>query len=82
MHAMIPPTTIRVRLPFSFIASGWITSGFTGHERESNHFTPARMSAPRATLCYPAFRDQMLGEQPVVRAFYHAEFTHAAQPSW
>ena len=34
--------------------SGWITSGFTGHELKSNHFTPARMSAPRATLCYPA----------------------------
>ena len=31
-----------------------ITSGFTGHEQTSNHFTLARMSAPRATLCYPA----------------------------
>ena len=30
-----------------------ITSGFTGHEQTSNHFTPARVSAPRATLCYP-----------------------------
>ena len=30
-----------------------IPSGFTGHERTSNHFTPARMSAPCATLCYP-----------------------------
>ena len=38
-----------------FIGFGWITSGFTGHERKSNHFTPARMSAPCATLCYPAF---------------------------
>ena len=31
-----------------------ITSGFTGHERTSNHFTPARLSAPCATLCYAA----------------------------
>ena len=31
-----------------------ITSGFTGHERTSNHFTPARLSAPCATLCYTA----------------------------
>ena len=34
-----------------------ITSGFTGHERKSNHFTPARMSAPCATLCYVAISD-------------------------
>ena len=32
-----------------------ITPGFTGHERKFNHFTPARMSALCATLCYPAF---------------------------
>ena len=33
-----------------------ITSGFTGHEQTSNHFTPARMSAPCASYCYPAIR--------------------------
>ena len=31
-----------------------ITSVITGHERKTNHFTPARMSAPRASHCYPA----------------------------
>ena len=31
-----------------------ITSGFTGHEQESNHFAPARMSAPCASHCYHA----------------------------
>ena len=29
-----------------------ITSAIAGHERKSNHFTPARMSAPCPTLCY------------------------------
>ena len=29
-----------------------LTSVITGHERETNHFTPARMSAPRASHCY------------------------------
>ena len=33
-----------------------ITSGFTGHEQISNHFTPARVSAPCATLCYIAIK--------------------------
>ena len=31
-----------------------ITSAITGHEREPNHFTPARMSAPCASHCYHA----------------------------
>ena len=32
-----------------------ITSAITGHERKSNHFAPARMSAPCASHCYTAF---------------------------
>ena len=40
-----------------------ITSGFTGHEPKTNHFTPARMSAPCATLCYTAS-----GQSPFVTA--------------
>ena len=36
---------------------GVITATFTGHERKTNHFTPARMSAPCASHCYPAFKD-------------------------
>ena len=36
-----------------------ITSGFTGHERKANHFTPARMSTPCATFCYPAIALQL-----------------------
>ena len=38
----------------SWFSLRWITSGLTGHERKANHFTPARMSAPCATLCYPS----------------------------
>ena len=33
---------------------GLLTVGFTGHERETIHWPPARMSAPCATLCYPS----------------------------
>ena len=32
-----------------------ITSAITGHERKSHHFAPARMSAPCASHCYPAY---------------------------
>ena len=35
--------------------SSRITSAITGHERKSNHFAPARMSAPCASHCYAAF---------------------------
>ena len=52
-----------------------ITSGFTGHERKTNHFTPARMSAPCATLCYPSpgyFVNNILA----IRA---SEFEHVAR---
>ena len=31
-----------------------ITSTITGHERKTNHFAPARISAPRASYCYAA----------------------------
>ena len=32
-----------------------ITSVITGHERKTNHFTPARTSAPSASHCYHAW---------------------------
>ena len=38
----------------SYASSRRITSAITGHERESNHFAPARMSAPCASHCYAA----------------------------
>ena len=36
--------------------SSGITTGITGHERKTNHFAPARLSAPRASPCYAAIR--------------------------
>ena len=40
--------------------SSVITSAITGHERKSNHFAPARMSAPCASHCYTAFATRQL----------------------
>ena len=46
----------------------WITSMITGHERKTNHLTPARMSAPCASYCYHAImsRSSSLGSPAFV----------------
>ena len=45
-----------------------ITSTITGHEREPNHFAPARMSAPCASHCYHA----SVGSEPTVQSAWQA----------
>ena len=61
----------------------WITSAITGHERKSNHFAPARMSAPCASHCYTAFATcQLLMLEP---SLYRAALSRSSmfrRKSW
>ena len=56
MNPMIPPASIRFKLPIKFDTSSVITATFTGRRQKSLFPIPARPAAPSATYCYHAVR--------------------------